>query len=122
MRKNSKKVLSIVFAAMICLAAIGCGNNSTATPETDSKSQKTATSETKAPAEEVTLNFWHNYSAESAENETLTNVLIPKFEEENPGIKVNAVSYEWADLQHVLILLGFLNSRSQTSLFRLIKR
>ena len=38
----------------------------------------------------VTINFWHHYSAQSAENETLMNVLIPAFEAENPGIKVNA--------------------------------
>ncbi len=104
MRKNSKKVLSIVIAAMTCLAAIGCGNKSTATPATDSKSQETATPETKVPTEEVTLNFWHNYSAESAENETLTNVLIPKFEEENPGIKINPVSYDWANLHDKILI------------------
>lgn len=110
MKKNAKKVLSIVLAAMTCLAAAGCGNESTATPvSTDSKSQETATvSETKTEAaeatEEITLNFWHNYSAESKENETLTTVLIPQFEAENPGIKVNAVSYEWADLHDKILI------------------
>ena len=44
-----------------------------------------------AEGETVTINFWHHYSAQSAENETLMNVLIPAFEAENPGIKVNAV-------------------------------
>ena len=38
-----------------------------------------------ASQEEVTINFWHHYSAQSAENETLMNVLIPEFEKENPG-------------------------------------
>ena len=51
-----------------------------------------------ALAEDVTLQFWHHYSAQSAENATLMNVLIPAFEAENPGIKVNAVSHEWAEL------------------------
>ena len=46
-----------------------------------------------AEGETVTINFWHHYSAQSAENETLMNVLIPAFEAENPGIKVNAVSH-----------------------------
>ena len=41
---------------------------------------------------------WHHYSEQSAENETLNNVLIPEFEKENPDIKVNAVSHEWSDL------------------------
>ena len=32
------------------------------------------------------------------------NVLIPKFEEENPGYKVNAVSHEWADLHDKILI------------------
>lgn len=105
--KATKKLLAIVLAATTCLAAMsGCGT-STATSESDA-SQETATvtegNETAEPAEEVTLNFWHNYSAESKENETLMNVLIPKFEEENPGIKVNAASYEWADLHDKILI------------------
>lgn len=57
-----------------------------------------------ALAEDVTLNFWHHYSAQSAENETLMNVLIPAFEAENPGIKVNAVSHEWAELHDKILV------------------
>ncbi len=57
-----------------------------------------------ALAEDITLNFWHHYSAQSAENETLTTVLIPKFEEENPGIKVNAVPHEWAELHDKVLV------------------
>ena len=58
-----------------------------------------------AMAEEtVTISFWHHYSAQSAENETLMNVLIPAFEAENPGIKVNAVSHEWAELHDKVLV------------------
>lgn len=32
------------------------------------------------------------------------NVLIPKFESENPGIKINAVSHEWADLHDKILV------------------
>ena len=32
------------------------------------------------------------------------NVLIPKFEEENPGYKINAVSHEWAELHDKIIV------------------
>ena len=52
----------------------------------------------------MTINFWHHYSAQSAENETLMNDLIPKFESENPGIKVNAVSHEWAELHDKILV------------------
>ena len=110
--KERKKLLAIILASVTSLAAItGCGQ-SPAASASDSKSQETATeapastNETKeeASTEEVTINFWHHYSAQSAENETLTTVLIPKFEEENPGIKVNAVSHEWADLHDKLLI------------------
>ena len=53
---------------------------------------------------QVTINFWHNYSAQSAENEILTNDLIPQFEKEHPNIKVNAVSHEWADLHQKILI------------------
>lgn len=58
----------------------------------------------------VTINFWHHYSAQSAENETLMNVLIPAFEAENPGIKVNAVSHEWAELHDKVLVSAQSNS------------
>ncbi len=57
-----------------------------------------------AEGETVTISFWHHYSAQSAENETLMNVLIPAFEAENPGIKVNAVSHEWAELHDKVLV------------------
>ena len=57
-----------------------------------------------AEGETVTINFWHHYSAQSAENETLMNVLIPAFEAENPGIEVNAVSHEWAELHDKVLV------------------
>lgn len=110
--KERKKLLAIILASVTSLAAItGCGQ-SPATSESDSKSQETATeapastneNKEEASTEEVTINFWHHYSAQSPENETLTTVLIPKFEEENPGIKVNAVSHEWADLHDKILI------------------
>lgn len=102
---KSKKILATVLSAVLCLTAVtACGkspekNDSTATGTAEATEASAAHSE-----ETVTITFWHNYSAESAENDTLMNVLIPKFEEENPGIKVKASSYEWADLHdHILV-------------------
>jgi len=85
----NKKLLSILLAIVLCLSA------STILAES---------------AKTVTLNFWHHYSAQSAENETLVNTLIPKFEEENPGIKVNAVSHEWAELHDKILVSASSNS------------
>lgn len=102
-----KKILAILLTSAMCLAALGGCGKSPVQNESDSQSQENVaqTNETEAtPMEEVTINFWHHYSAQSAENETLTNKLIPKFEEENPGIKVNAVSHEWADLHEKILI------------------
>ena len=107
--KKNKKLLAILLTTVMSLAALtGCGE-SPVESETGSESQVSATAETPAATEsasqeEVTINFWHHYSAQSAENETLMNVLIPEFEKENPGIKVNAVSHEWADLHQKILI------------------
>lgn len=115
--RKTKKLLAIAATAVMSLGALaGCGQSpvtsENSSPESlvssteNSDSAKEVAEETTAqqPAEEVTINFWHHYSAQSAENETLMNVLIPKFEEENPGIKVNAVSHEWADLHEKILI------------------
>lgn len=110
--KKSKKVLALILTAATCLAALaGCGSSAPVQTKNDYESQETtngtetaAKEETAADNDPVTINFWHHYSAQSAENDTLMNVLIPKFEEENPGIKVNAVSHEWADLHEKLLI------------------
>ncbi len=107
--KKNKKLLAILLTTVMSLAALtGCGE-SPVESETGSESQVSATAEAPAATEsasqeEVTINFWHHYSAQSAENETLMNVLIPEFEKENPGIKVNAVSHEWADLHQKILI------------------
>lgn len=81
---TTKKILAILLSAVFGLAACTALAESSETP--------------------VTINFWHHYSAQSAENETLMNDLIPKFESENPGIKVNAVSHEWAELHDKILV------------------
>ena len=100
-----KMLALLLLAAMMLAAFTACGtkeatSTSPAQPAEATEEPAAATPET----EPVTINFWHHYSAQSAENETLMNVLIPKFEEENPGIKINAVSHEWADLHDKILI------------------
>lgn len=115
--RKTKKLLAIAVTAALSLGAlVGCGQSPVTSSETGSQESldsatengDSAKQENQAPqdepVEEVTLNFWHHYSAQSAENETLMNILIPKFEEENPGITVNAVSHEWADLHDKILI------------------
>ncbi len=105
MRKN-KRIPAILLTATLGLAALaGCSNS----PDVSESTQKSADSTESAvassdSADEVTINFWHHYSEQSAENETLMKVLIPEFEKENPGIRVNAVSHEWADLHDKILI------------------
>ena len=106
MKKSTMKMLALLLLAAMMLAAFtACGSNeapSTSPVPPAETTEKPAASS--AETEPVTINFWHHYSAQSAENETLMNVLIPRFEEENPGIKVNAVSHEWADLHDKILI------------------
>lgn len=84
-----KKALTLVLStAMLSTFLVSC--RQTSTPA-------------KSGASPVTITFWHNYSAQTPENQTLKKVLIPKFEKENPNIKVNAVSYEWQDLHDKIV-------------------
>ncbi len=89
MKKSIKKMLTLLLTVLMLAAITGCKASDTTSTQED---------------EPVVINFWHHYSAQSAENETLMNVLIPKFEEENPGYKVNAVSHEWAELHDKIIV------------------
>lgn len=101
MKKQVNKLLALMTCAAMALTTLtACGQSATASSPQTSSGGASA----EEPAETVTINFWHHYSAQSAENETLMNVLIPKFEEENPGYKVNAVSHDWADLHDKILI------------------
>ncbi len=103
MRIQRRKGLTWILCTLLLAALLAsCGVQQPKAPTAEKKSEQ-AQSE-KIDSEEVTINFWHHYSAQSAENETLMNVLIPKFEAENPGIRVNAVSHEWADLHDKILI------------------
>lgn len=67
---------------VLALGAAGCGSSSPA-----SSGSKT-----------VTLNFWSAYNETDGESATMAHVVIPRFEKENPGIKVNSIVYPYADL------------------------
>ena len=89
-KQTMKKVLAFALAAVMVLGVLtACSKTPAGSPQS---------------SDPVVIDFWHHYSAQSAENETLMNVLIPKFEEENPGYKVNAVSHERAELHDKIIV------------------
>ncbi len=51
----------------------------------------------------VTLQFWSTYNTADKEASTFANVIIPRFEKLNPGIKVHSVIYPYADLLNKFI-------------------
>ena len=46
----------------------------------------------------VTLQFWNTYNTTDKELSTMQNVVLAKFEKENPGIKVTAVDFPYNQL------------------------
>ncbi|CAN5545404.1 ABC transporter substrate-binding protein [soil metagenome] len=50
-----------------------------------------------------TVTFWHAYSADSPEIQTLDEVLIPRFEEMHPDVNVESVPVPYDDLHQKLI-------------------
>lgn len=108
---TTRRNLALISAASLMLTALSAcsskqvpdSKTNNTLVQTTSASQATS-SEAKPAGKTVTLNFWHHYSAQSKENETLMNVLIPEFEKENPGYKINAVSHDWAGLHDKLLI------------------
>lgn len=101
-KKSFAKMLALALAMLLMIAALtACGQEA---PDTSSPPQESEEPVQEPAVEPTTINFWHHYSAQSAENETLMNVLIPKFEEEHHEYKVNAVSHEWQDLHDKIII------------------
>lgn len=50
-----------------------------------------------------TITFWHTYSTGSGEEQTMLEQVIPRFESENPGIKVEAVGFPYDDYRQKLL-------------------
>ncbi|WP_040952240.1 extracellular solute-binding protein [Gorillibacterium massiliense] len=95
-KKWSKTAMAVLLIAAVLA---GCSTKNKTTGDTSGKA-------TNKPAKEVTLTFWHHYSSASPEEKTLTDTIIPKFEAENPGIKVKAVAFPWDELHKKLQIGG----------------
>lgn len=110
MKKISRRSFLCATAACAAAGLLSACGTAAAGSAAASGSAASAGASSAPAAKAVTLNFWHNYSAQSAENETLMNDLIPKFEADNPGVTVNAVFHEWADLHDKILVSASSNS------------
>ncbi|MNH97896.1 putative ABC transporter substrate-binding protein YesO [compost metagenome] len=88
------RLLSTLLVLLVVLSACGAGS--------DGNNQKAGNDNSPQAGKQVTLTFWHHYSTASPEEKTLTEKLIPEFEKQNPGIKVNAVAFPWDELHKKL--------------------
>ena len=55
-------------------------------------------------ADPVTINFWHAYSDGGGEMNAITNLLIPRFEAEHPGIIVKQAAIPYDSLHQKLLV------------------
>ena len=94
-----KKMLALFLLAAVMLAAFtACAEKAPDTAQTQQPASdaavpaddKAAETSTATPEEPVTINFWHHYSAQSAENETLMNGGELCYMEENVGSTTQA--------------------------------
>lgn len=81
-------------SALLVVTLAACGSATPAAP----KSTAAPTTSTAATHGTVTLQFWNTYNTTDKEESTMQNVVLKKFEEENPGIRVTSVVVPYADL------------------------
>ncbi|MFT4028279.1 MAG: extracellular solute-binding protein [Protaetiibacter sp.] len=85
---------SLVGVSVFALLA-GCSS------QTDGGDESTGDPCTSDTPTEIT--FWHTYSTDSAENDQLTNTVLPEFAKECPGVTVDAVVMPYDGLHDQLI-------------------
>ena len=84
-RTGTSVRLVVAFAAVVFggTAFVTAGTSSASTPKAKSV---------------VTLQYWNTYNQADAEGRTMENIIIPRFEKLNPGIKVKSTYVVYADL------------------------
>lgn len=57
-----------------------------------------------ALAEDVVLKFWHTYNMETDEGRVMNEVIIPAFEKEHPGVKVESLPFPYDEFRKKLMI------------------
>ena len=95
-----KKVLALILAALMVVSLAACNNTpeTTKAPEpqtTKDAGQKEDTTAAPQPAKEVTISYWDENATDQRTPYFMD--MIAKFEEENPGIKIEYVGLVQAE-------------------------
>ncbi len=95
-RTHRRRGMMLGMAAVAGLAAVAAQPALAAHP---------ATSDTAGTGEDIsgTVTFWHAYSADSPEVDTLENTIIPAFEQLHPDVDVQSVPVPYDDLHQKLV-------------------
>lgn len=105
MKRTALALVCVV--ALTGLLAAGCAPTTTSTPTPAAAPAATKAPATAAPTAvpvaPVTITFWHTYNEVSPEGKMLVETLIPMFEEQHPGIKVQALSVPYEDFRRKLL-------------------
>lgn len=113
MKKHVNVIVAIIMCVLLSSMIVGCNKeqvSDAAVPTSTSTEEKdSATVQAETP-DEVKLVFWHHYNEQSNENKTLMDVIIPEFEKQNPGVKIEAVSHDWADLHNKALVAATANN------------
>ncbi len=101
LKKIILTVVTLSIAASLSIILTGCPP----APPAEEVEETTPEETTEAPpAEEpVTITFWHTYNVESEEYITLADIIIPRFEEENPNITVEEQQIPYEELHTKLV-------------------
>lgn len=92
MKLISRKLLSVILGLTMLMGAVGCGKTEVEPePQGEVKQGEIQVSEKK---EEVTLNFWHIWGAETDASYSSVKKVILDFEKEYPHIKINVDTTE----------------------------
>lgn len=104
MKKTIFWLIIVIFILPLTLIGTGCKEEAAPAEEvTEEVAEEEAAPVEEEAIEPVTVTFWHTYNVESNEYITLADVIIPKFEEQNPNITVVEQQIPYEDLHTKLV-------------------
>lgn len=102
--RSRRSLLTVALVGAMVLAGCSGGDDdrdtASANDAADPVSQDTSGDGTDASG---TVTYWHAYSEDSPEVETLRDVIIPRFEDEHPDIRIEQVPVPYDELRQKLI-------------------
>lgn len=103
LKKYVQKIIGFMLSiTMIATIFVGCSktdNEDVVKGNEDSK-----TEEKSIKQKMITIQFWHHYNAQSPENKTLNETIIPEFEKKFSNVKVEAIPHEWDQLHKKILI------------------